>query len=279
MLCACRFAARDPSTRRAIELQLPSDPPLPLQELCYHQLVAPPHLVQAVLQRCPPSLAALSLAESSFCDIPAAVRSISCLQRLDLSYNRFEDLRPLACLTTLTSLSLERVGLRDVPPELSRLTALRSLSLRHNPEIRGSWAPLAALQGSLTRLDTSGTGLAGTAHLPDELTTLSGLRWLDASSNGVRSWRQLAALQRLTHLALRSCQLSELPAEALAATGLRSLNLSRNERLSEDGLGRLSALRSLTCLDLSACFVSRLPPSLSALTSLQQLLLAAFELL
>ena len=166
------------------------------------------------------------------------------------------------------------MGLRDVPPELRRLTALRSLSLRHNPEVHGSWGPLAAMQHSLTRLDISGTGLAGAAHLPDELAALSGLRWLDASSNGVRSWRQLSALQQLTHLALRSCQLSELPAEVLAATGLQSLDLGRNERLSEDGLGRLSALHSLTCLNLSACSVSLLPPSLSALTSLQQLALA-----
>lgn len=166
------------------------------------------------------------------------------------------------------------MGLREVPPELRRLTALRSLSLRHNPEIRGSWAPLAALQHSLTRLDMSGTGLAGAAQLPEELEFLEGLRWLDASSNGVRSWHQLSVLQHLTHLALRSCQLTELPADALAATGLLSLDLSSNPRLSEDGLGRLSALHSLTCLNLSRCSVSLLPPSLSALTRLQQLLLA-----
>lgn len=171
------------------------------------------------------------------------------------------------------------MGLRELPPELRHLTALRSLALRHNPEIRGSWAPLAALQHSLTRLDISGTGLAGGAHLPNELAVLTGLCWLDASSNHVRSWRPLMALQQLTHLALRSCQLSELPGEALAATGLQSLDLGRNEPLSEDGLGRLSALQSLTRLDLSACSVSLLPPSLSALTNLHQLLLAGSGLL
>jgi len=95
----------------------------------------------------------------------------------------------------------------------------------------------------------------------------------------VRSGRPLAALQQLPHLGLRSCQLSELPAEVLAATGLQSLDLGRNARLSEDGLGRLSALQSLTHLDLSVCSVSLLPPSLSALTNLRQLLLAGNGLL
>lgn len=172
-----------------------------------------------------------------------------------------------------------RVGLRDVPPELSHLTALCSLSLRHNPEIRGSWRPLAALQRSLTRLDASGTGQVGAAELPAALASLTNLAWLDASSSGVRSWRALAALRQLTHLALRSCWLEELPAEALAASGLRSLDLSRNERLSEDGLGRLSALRSLTHLNLASCSVSLLPPCLSALTSLRELVLAGNGLL
>lgn len=171
------------------------------------------------------------------------------------------------------------MGLRDVPPELSCLTALRSLSLRHNPEIRGSWAPLAALRRSLTRLDVSGTGLAGAAELPAALAALPRLAWLDASSCGVRSWRALGALQRLTHLALRSCRLGELPVEAPAASGLRSLDLSRNERLSEDGLGRLPELARLTHLNLSSCSVSLLPPSLSALTDLRELLLAGSGLL
>ncbi len=81
---------------------------VPLQKLRYRQPVAPPHLVQALLQRCPPGLAALSLGECSLCDIPAAVRALSCLRRLDLSHNRFEDLSPLSFITTLTHLSLER---------------------------------------------------------------------------------------------------------------------------------------------------------------------------
>lgn len=333
LAAGCRSACDAPPPTPTL-LRLHPACAVPLSELQYHQPVAPPHLVQGVLQRCPPGLAALSLAECSLCDIPAAVRAFSCLQWLDLSHNRFEDLSPLSCLASLTHLSLERceggwagrlgrlatarripppsgsrrahgarlqrvephpqparrtaplpsthrrVGLRGVPAELRRLTALRSLSLRHNPETqRDSWSPLAALQPSLTRLDMSGTGLAGAEELPPALAALTNLAWLDASSNGVHSWRHLAALTQLTHLALRSCRLEQLPAEAVAASGLRSLDLSRNERLSEEGLGRLAALPGLTHLNLGSCSVCRLPPSLSALTRLHELLLAGNGLL
>lgn len=119
---------------------------------------------------------------------------------------------------SLAELSLARCALTHLPPQLSRLTALTALSLQDNELSFGTggvkdtdFEPLAALAGSLRRLDLSGQG-EFLQEIPAELGTLTKLQWLNLTRTSVRrGWRVLGSLEQLTELRSRPSNPNWLP--------------------------------------------------------------------
>ena len=170
------------------------------------------------------------------------------LQRL--SFDRLDNIAPLASLTGLTSLSLKNsMRLYDLRP-LSGLTKLTSLSLKNSMRLYD----LRPLSG-LTKL----TSLAlGCSNLEDigPIASLSGLRSLSIPSSGLVDLRALSGLTELTHLDVLSCDniASFVPLAGL--TSLRRLGLSIRKDASSviSALTRLMSLHAVgTPRNLASC--------------------------
>lgn len=186
----------------------------------------------------------------------------------------------LGCLTSLTHLELSGCELRQLPPELAALRALRELCLLA-PDLgsysQAAWGPLAHLPvTSLTRLQLKACGLGA---LPEALGALTGLQVLDISINSslgkaeVSEWEPLVKLQALVELDIRSCSLPRLPEQLSTLPRLCALRAGNtgysSHAVPEAGFAVLSLLTGLTRLDLASGHLSQLPAELSALTLLQ----------
>ena len=212
----------------------------------------------------------------------AGIRDLSGLEQavrlkdLDLGFNPLADLRPLAGLPALESLSLD--GAAANLQALAPLARLQRLSLRHNG--LDDLGPLAGLT-SLVELDLGDNriadlrplaGLANLAVLRADrnqiadlwpLASLAGLEALELGANRVRDLHPLAGLARLQSLRLGGNGLAELHPLA-GLEGLRDLVLAGNAVADLRALSHLDGLRRL---DLRGNPVGDLRP-LRALKSL-----------
>ena len=206
----------------------------------------------------------------------AGLEGATSLKELDLGFNPVADLRPLALLPALESLTLD--GTAPDLQLLASLAGLRRLSLRSNGI--DDLQPLASLAG-LTALELGDnrigdlsplaplTGLrvlrADRNRIADlwPLASLAGLEVLELGSNRVRDLHPLAGLTQLRSLRLEGNGLTELhPLAGLER--LRDLGLAGNAVASVGALADLGGLRRL---DLRGNAVEDLRP-LRALPSL-----------
>ena len=131
----------------------------------------------------------------------------------------------------LTALDLNDNNLAGrLPGSFVDLSALTSLDLRNNPNLRGSIPATLGSLVALTNLDLSDTqGNGGwTGEIPVELGSLTALTTLDLSGNGLSG---------------------EIPSQLGNLTALTTLDLSGNAALG-GSLAGLTGLTSLTLLDL-----------------------------
>jgi len=166
-----------------------------------------------------------------------------------------------------TELSLRRLGLTRLPPEITQLSHLTGLFLERNklitlpPEI-GQFVNLAGLYLSDNQLST----------LPLEIGRLANLTRLDLDSNLLTTLSPgIGRLVNLRMLNLGGNQLKTLPPEIGQLANLTKLHLSRN-RLSTlpPEMGRLAQLEDLMLENNRLC---ELPESLMRLARLRQLML------
>jgi Leucine-rich repeat (LRR) protein len=182
------------------------------------------------------------------------------ITRLVFKGKELSDLTPLAGLTALQELSLDRTSVSDLAP-LAGLTALQELSLDRTSV--SDLVPLAGLM-ALQELSLSDTSVSDLAPLAG-LTALQQL-WLSGTS--VSDLAPLAGLTALQKLSLSDTSVSDL-APLAGLTALQKLWL-RGTSVSD--LAPLAGLAALQELWLSGTSVSDLAP-LAGLTTLQELFL------
>ena len=186
----------------------------------------------------------------------------------DEALRRIEEARA----TGATTLSLSRLGLEELPPELWELTSLTRLGagfnlLRVLPERIGKLRALTSLFLRNNQLST----------LPEGISELGALSSLDVSQNHLRVLPEaIGSLTGLTSLNLDHNQLRSLPETAVNLLGLDSLYVSHNQiqTLPED-TGNLSALSSLY---LGHNHLRALPESIGNLSNLALLNLTGNQL-
>lgn len=106
-------------------------------------------------------------------------RSLSAVQVLNLSSNRFTNSAPLTGFQNLTVLDLSHNDLGTLPPSFSNLTNLQHLDIS-SCKVSGSLKPLSFLR-KLTHLDVSNNNIIGT--FPLDFPPLSNLKYLNVSYN------------------------------------------------------------------------------------------------
>jgi len=148
------------------------------------------------------------------------------------------NLAPLAGLTALLELSLDRAPVSDLRP-LSGLTALQTLSFNHTPV--DDVTPIGSL-AALRELSFDWTLVAELKPLG----TLSGLRKLSFDATKVSDLRPLAGMTALQILSCNKTQVSDVTPLA-ALTELQRLSLSGTAVSNLRPLAGLTALRTLSC--------------------------------
>ncbi|MEO1388706.1 MAG: COR domain-containing protein [Cyanobacteria bacterium J06634_6] len=161
-----------------------------------------------------------------------------------------------------TTLDLAGKGLSELPPEIGKLTNLKTLVL-------GRWDKKKGPFGEAIGNDLS--------VLPDEIGRLTELRSLFLAYNKFEEMPEVVGeLRKLRSLNLRDNQLSTLPEVIGQFSSLQSLDLSSNQLSTlPEVIGQLSNLQSL---DLSSNQLSTLPEVIGQLSSLQSLDLSSNQL-
>lgn len=180
--------------------------------------------------------------------------------RLNLSGSRATAAvtRLLAGMTGLEELDLGNLPIEDdAIVSLSQLPALRRLSLSSTPVSESCFPQLAecASLESLT-LDNNnrlmGVGFSEMLRLGkfERLRELS----FNETGFGYHGFDELHRLSQLEHLSAANTEVTDAALDGIRSChNLRSLNLSHNNWLSNDGLQRLAALRNLEELNVSDC--------------------------
>ncbi|MBN2392473.1 MAG: GTP-binding protein [Anaerolineae bacterium] len=164
-----------------------------------------------------------------------------------------------------TELDLSNEGLTELPPEIGRLTTLRSLNLSGNQ--------LTALPPQIVRLVTLRSLYLGgnrlTALLP-EISQLTTLQLLALSDNQLKLLPpEIDQLTTLLSLNLRDNHLTALPPEIGWLAALRELELNNNQLTTiPPEIGRLTALKFI---DLGSNRLTALPAEIGKLTALKWL--------
>jgi hypothetical protein len=202
--------------------------------------------------------------QASAQDDRAVVRTI--LERLGRNVAQLEDTNVVQFSREgrVIVLNLGRRGLpgdplQSLPPEIARLTALRSLSLRNLgltslPEFIGNMT-------SLLELNVGDNIDLGT--LPGFIGNLHNLRILDVRSTGLSELPfELANLKNLEVLQLWSNNLTALPPFITELTSLKELYLNNNRLASlPTGIERMPTLRYIDTQRNNLC---NLPPAVDA---------------
>ncbi|GAB4325032.1 MAG: hypothetical protein Kow0069_30940 [Promethearchaeota archaeon] len=212
------------------------------------------------------ALERLNLRWNKFAEVPRVAFGFEGLRVLDVTRNRLRGLsRRVQTLRRLEVLKVGHNKLASLPPVLGRLSRLRSLHAGRN-RLR----ELPASLGALTRLEELAVELNELASLPGELGNLRGLVKLVVDHNRLAVLPgELASLTNLRWLTASGNAFSEVPAVVSKLGGLRVLRISKNglSRLPDD-LGDLAGLREL---DVSRNSLGSLPPSLGRVGSLEVL--------
>lgn len=182
---------------------------------------------------------------------------IIAIQRLDLSNNN------LIILPT---------DLKILPPEIGRLTGLRSLNVKGQ---RLVWLPpeIGNLTG-LTDLDLSANKLQ---KLPPEIVNLISLESFNLSYNKLVTLPETVGnLAALRNFNLEGNQLVALPSEIGCLVGLENLNLFNNQLVAlPPEIGKLTILKNL---NLESNQLIELPSEIGNLTGLEKLYLSYNQL-
>ncbi|KAL4853197.1 LRR receptor-like serine/threonine-protein kinase GSO1 [Chlorella vulgaris] len=216
---------------------------------------------------------------------PLTKLRVLCMRRIDLACG--QQLLSLPALRGLQAWEMDcGVLQRLTPGTLAQLTGLTLFRSRIT-----ATAPLAALQ----RVGTMSLCSCSLTAVPEELSALTALTWLDLSDNRqlVGGWQHLAPLIRLRRLELFGCRsaaerqqalglpaltylglsyngLVALPQQVSALTALVSLDLAGNSEL-DGGWQHLQPLTQLRDLDLFGCNLAAVPEQLTALAALTEL--------
>ncbi|MBD2075537.1 leucine-rich repeat domain-containing protein [Phormidium sp. FACHB-592] len=180
------------------------------------------------------------------------------------------------------TLDLAGNDLEELPPEIGRLTRLRTLILGKWDEEERVWKgnqlrTLSAVIGQLTNLQTLHLSGNQLRTLPAVIKQLTNLRTLHLSGNELITLPEfLGQLTNLQTLYLYNNGLSTLPEFLGQLTNLHTLNLGSNQlsRLPEF-LGQLTNLQTLYLFDN---LLSTLPAVIGQLTNLQFLHLSGNQL-
>lgn len=168
-------------------------------------------------------------------------------------------------IARITQLSLSRMKLEILPPEIGKLSQLKELNLIENkltilpPEI-GNLSQLTKLQFRFNRLTT----------LPPTIGNLSQLKELCVSENCLTILpSEIGKLSKLTWISLSGNQLTVLPLEIAGLSELKYLDLSANRlTILPPEIGNLSQLQRF---DLANNWLLRLPPEIGNLSRVQEL--------
>ncbi|NWS86554.1 MFHA1 protein, partial [Toxostoma redivivum] len=201
--------------------------------------------------------------------LPPRLAELSCLEELDLSFNRLRRLpEGLGRLRHLRTLDVDHNLLPSFPAPLLELAALEELDCSGNRHLGALPEGIAALR-RLKILWLSGTGLAS---LPEGLCQLTALESLMLDGNRLQALpADFGRLQRLKMLNLSSNLLGEFPSAILALPSLEELYLSRNQlTVLPPHLCQLHQLRTLW---LDNNHIRYLPDSIVLLHSLEELVL------
>ncbi len=168
----------------------------------------------------------------------------------------------IAAAEQLTQLDLARLGLKELPPEIGKLSNLTQLNLSRNqiteiPEVLGKLSNLTQLYLWNNQI----------TEIPEGLGKLSNLTRLILRSNQITEIPEvLGKLSNLTQLDLRNNQITEIPERLGKLSNLTQLSLGSNQ-ITEipERLGKLS---NLTLLDLSSNQITEIPEVLGKLSNL-----------
>ncbi|MBE9184294.1 leucine-rich repeat domain-containing protein [Microcoleus sp. LEGE 07076] len=201
----------------------------------------------------------------------------------------------IAAAEQLTQLDLARLGLKELPPEIGKMSNLRQLNLSFNqiteiPELLGKLSNLTQLYlwnnqiteipevlGKLSNLTELYLTNNQITEIPEVLGKLSNLTQLDLSTNQITEIPEvLGKLSNLTQLYLSNNQITEIPEVLGKLSNLTELYLSTNQ-ITEipEVLGKLS---NLTQLYLSANQITEIPEVLGKLSNLTQIHLSANQI-
>lgn len=126
---------------------------------------------------------------------------------LNLSKKKIKNLTPEICkLTDITELDISRNQIRFLPPEIGKLSNLTKLYLNDNQLEK--LPPEIGLLKNLKELDISRNKLSG---LPEEISKLSSLTILDLSRNQLKKLPEIGNLSKLIKLDLSRNEISKLP--------------------------------------------------------------------
>ena len=193
--------------------------------------------------------------------------------KTDTPIHEWEGLTVDDSTAAVVGLDLPERGLRGtIPPELSNLSSLRLMNLRHN-ELTGKIPPELGILADLEVLNLTDNFIEGA--IPSEILGLSNLTRLQLGGNLIEDQipAELGDLTALTHLELdRNRIAGGIPSELGSLTNLRVLSLALN-RLSGEIPRELGRLSNLEVLWLAGCsrLSGRIPSELGDIDSLRVL--------
>ncbi|MBD2459869.1 leucine-rich repeat domain-containing protein [Oscillatoria sp. FACHB-1407] len=183
-----------------------------------------------------------------------------------------------AVATNATTLDLSGMNLTELPPEIGKLTHLKTLILgrqgydegSRSEKLTNNLTTLPPEIGNLTQLERLKIWNNCLIKLPPEIGQLQNLKWLDLSENRLKALPpEIGELKKLGLLNLSNNQLNQLPVEIAQLQNLRSLNLGDNQLTELPP--QFSQLVNLRSLNLWNNQLTELPPQFSQLVNLRSL--------